>query len=62
LVKIKDLVAEVSFNQVFKIKEALLEANRNLVEVFKIIKEDLDSEIINLEVKTILIKDQTLTN
>jgi hypothetical protein len=62
LVKIKDLVAEVSSNQVFKIKEALLEANRNLVEVFKIIKEDLDSEIINLEVKTILIKDQTLTN
>jgi len=62
LVKIKDLVAEVSSNQVFKIKEALLEANRNLLEVSKIIKEDLDSEIINLEVKTILIKDQTLTN
>ena len=62
MVKIKDLVAEVSSNQVFKIKEALLEANRNLLEVFKIIKEDLDSEIINLEVKTILIKDQTLTN
>ena len=62
MVKIKDLVAEVSLIQVFKIKEALLEANRNLVEVFKIIKEDLDSEIINLEVKTILIKDQTLTN
>jgi hypothetical protein len=62
LVKIKDLVAEISFNQVFKIKEALLEDNRNLVEVFKIIKEVLDSQIINLEVKTILIKDQTITN
>jgi hypothetical protein len=62
LVKIKDLVAEASLIQVFKIKEALLEVNRNLVEVFKIIKEDLDSQIINLEVKTILIKDQTLTN
>ena len=62
MVKIKDLVAEISFNQVFKIKEALLEDNRNLVEVFKIIKEVLDSQIINLEVKTILIKDQTITN
>jgi hypothetical protein len=62
LVRIQDLVAEVSFNQVFKIKEALLEANSNLEEVFKIIKEELYSKIINLEVIKILVKDQTLTN
>jgi hypothetical protein len=62
LVRIQDLVAEVSFNQVFKIKEALLEANNNLEEVFKIIKEELYSKIINLEVIKILVKDQTLTN
>jgi hypothetical protein len=55
-------VAKVSFNQVFKIKEALLEANNNLEEVFKIIKEELHSKIISLEVIKILVKDQTLTN
>ena len=62
MVRIQDLVAEVSFNQVFKIKEALLEANNNLEGVFKIIKEELHSKIISLEVIKILVKDQTLTN
>jgi hypothetical protein len=64
LVKIKDLVAEISqglakiINQDFKIKETLLEVNHNLEEVFNLAQEEYmeHNKIINSEVRKILIR------
>lgn len=52
-----------TINQDFKTKETLSEVNLNLEEDFKVPQEEImDNKVINLQVRKILIRDQTNIN